>query len=136
MLYRFARLLQRWPRCHIMTVGINAHAGERCRFFSSQRVEFDNILHLVPKKGDAPCAVFIMGGEDFQTIPAHAKIAALKGGIIAFILQRHQLADNLLPVCDLPLFQVENHRRIGFNRPDAIDAGNRGDDDHIIAFEQ
>ncbi len=35
-----------------------------------------------------------------------------------------------------PCFEREGHRRIGLDRADAVDAGHRGDDDHVVALEQ
>ena len=33
-------------------------------------------------------------------------------------------------------FQLHHHARIGLDRADAVDAGDRGDDDDVVAFEQ
>jgi hypothetical protein len=36
----------------------------------------------------------------------------------------------------LPDDQVLGHRAVGLDRADAVDAGDRGDDDHVVAFQQ
>ena len=36
----------------------------------------------------------------------------------------------------MPDLQAEGHRRVGLDRADAVDAGDRGDDDHVVALEQ
>ena len=77
-----------------------------------------------------------MGREDFQIVALHAEIAARETGIVALILQRHQLADDLALVLDPALLHGEGHRRIGFDRPDAIEARDRRDDDDIVPLQQ
>jgi hypothetical protein len=51
-------------------------------------------------------------------------------------LQLGQPAQQALPLDLLADGQPEGHRRIGLDRPDAIDAGHRGDNDHVVALQQ
>jgi hypothetical protein len=45
-------------------------------------------------------------GEDLQIVAAHAEIAAREGGIVALVLQRDELADDLALVDALwPFFR-------------------------------
>ena len=60
----------------------------------------------------------------------------MKRLIIAAILLANQIGDDLALVIGLASFQVLCHRAIGLDRADAIDARYRGDDDHVIAFQQ
>ena len=71
-----------------------------------------------------------------EIVAAHPEIAAGKAGVVALVLQGHQPSDDLAAVGGLALFQREGHRRIGFDRADAIDARYRCHDDHIIALQQ
>ncbi len=54
----------------------------------------------------------------------------------ALVLQRHEVGDELALVDALALLQREGHRRIGLDRADTVDARHRGDDHHVVAFEQ
>ena len=105
-----------------MAVGVNAHTVQLRASIASQRVELGDFLNLVTKETDAPCRVFIMRREDFEIVAAHAEIAAAKGHVVALILQRNQLADQFALIDAFALFQVENHRGVGFHRPDAVNA--------------
>jgi hypothetical protein len=69
-------------------------------------------------------------------IAAHAEGAALEGGVVAAVLQRDQLLKPRWSSSLSPGDHVLGHGRIGFDRADAVDAGHRGDDDHIVAFQQ
>ena len=51
-------------------------------------------------------------------------------------MQRHQVGEQRALVEPLAALDRERHRRIGLDRADAVDARHRGDDDHIVAFEE
>ena len=77
-----------------------------------------------------------MGGPDLQTVAAHPEGTAGKGLIVAAVLLGDQFGHDVTLVVHLAGLQVLRHGRIGFHRPDAVDAGHGCDDDHIIAFQQ
>ncbi len=133
---RLARLLQRRSRGHIVRVRIDADMVEVGDLFPRQRVELGDLLDLVAEEADPPGHIFIVRGEDFEAVAAHAEIAARERLVVALVLECDELADDLAVVDALPFLEVEDHRRIGLDRPDAIEARYRGDDDHIVAFEQ
>jgi len=130
------RLFHRRPRRHIMRIGKDPHPVEAHALLAGQRIEFDNLLDLVAEETDPPGHVLIMGGEYLEIVAPHPEIAAREGLIIALILQRHQLADDIPLIDRLFLLQIEDHRRIGLDRADAVETGHRCHDDHVIALEQ
>ena len=136
MLDRLARLLERRPGRHIMRIGEHADGFERRCLAPGQRIEFDNLLDLVAEEGNAPRAILIMRRENLQIVALDAEIAAREPGVVALVLQRDELADDLALVGAVALLQVEDHRRIGFDRADAVEARHRGDDDHVVTFEK
>ena len=85
---------------------------------------------------DAPGAVFVVRREDIDGVAAHAERAAEEIALRALVLQRHQVGEQLALVDLAALLEREGHRRIGFDRADAVDAGHRGDDDDVVALEQ
>ena len=133
---RAHRLLQRRARRHIVRVGVDLDAVEARRLLAGQRVELDDLLDVVAEERHAPGGVFIVRRKDLQAVAAHPEIAARERLVVAPVLQRDQLADDLALVGALALLQLEGHRRVGLDRADAVQAGNRGDNDHIIALEQ
>ena len=75
-----------------------------------------------PKKLTAPRGVLIVRREDLEAVAAHPEIAAREGLVVAPVLQRDELADDLALVLDRALLQAEGHRRIGLDRADAVEA--------------
>jgi hypothetical protein len=73
--------------------------------------------------------------EDFEIVALHPEIAAHEGGVVALILERDELADDLALVDALTFLQVEDHRRIGLDRADTVEARHRGDDDDVVALQ-
>ena len=120
----------------MVAVGENLHIIEARDLLARQRIELDDVLDLVAEEADAPGRILIVGRENLQIVALHTEIAAGEAGIVALILERDQLADDLALVLDLPLLHREGHGRIGFDRPDAIKAGHRRDDDDVVPFEQ
>ena len=136
LLDRLDRLQQRRARRHIMAVGVDFDEFEVLRLLAGQRIEFGDRFDLVAEEADAPGAVFIMGGEDFDRVAAHAKHAAREIAERALVLQRDEIGDELALVDLLAELQREGHRGIGFDRAYAVDAGDRGDDDDVVALQQ
>ena len=133
---RLHRLLHRRAGGHVVRIGVDLDVIERRDLLAGQRVELDDLLDLVAEEADPPGHVLIMRGEDLQAVAAHAEIAAREGRVVALVLERDELADDLALVDALALLEVEGHRRIGFDRADAVEARDGGDDDHVVAFEQ
>jgi len=133
---RFHRLFQRRARGDVVRIRIDADIIEVRDLLPGQGIELGNLLDIVAKEADPPGGVLIMRWEDFEAVATHPEIAALKRRVVALILQGDELADDLPLVDHLPFLQVEDHRRIGFDRPDAIEAGHRRHDDDVVALQQ
>jgi hypothetical protein len=136
VLDRLHRLLQSRPRRHIMRVRINLDVIERRHLLPRQRIELDDLLDIVAEEIDAPGGVLIMGGENLQIVATDPEIAAREGLVVALVLERHELADDLALIDDIALLQREGHRRISLDRADAVEARDRGDDDHVVPFQE
>ena len=72
---------------------------------------------------------------DFDHVAADAERAAAEI-LSAVVLNLHQLAQHGFARDGLALFEHQHHAVVGFRRADAVDAGNRGDDDHVAALEE
>ena len=133
---RLDRLHQRRPRRHIVRVGVDLDEFELVLLVAGERIEFLDILHGVAEQIHAPGAVLIVRREDVDDVAADAEGAAGEIGLGALVLQRDEVGDQLPLVDPLALLQREGHRGIGFDRADTVDAGDGGDDDDVVAFEQ
>ena len=133
---RLHRLFQRRAGRDVVRIGEHADVIEAGHLLASQRIEFHDLLDIVAEERHAPRGILIMRREDFEIVALHAEITALKRHVVALVLQRDQLAHDLALVDHLTFLQIEDHRRIGFDRTDAVQARHRRDDDHVVAFEQ
>ena len=119
-----------------MGIRIDLHEFQILHLAACQRIEFHDGLDLVAEEADAPGAVFIMGGEEFDGVAAHAEHAAREIAAAALVLQGHEIGEQLALVDLLAHLQGEGHGRIGLDRTDAVDAGHGGHDDDVVALQQ
>jgi hypothetical protein len=100
-----------------MRVGVYLDAVQARHLLAGQRIELDDVLDLVAEEVHAPGGVFIMAREDLQIVAAHPEVAAGEGLVVALVLERDELPDDLALVDGVALLQRENHRRIGLDEP-------------------
>ena len=129
------RLQQGRPRRHVMAVGVDLDRLQRGGLLAGQRVDLVDRLDLVAEQRDAPGAVLVMRREQFDRVAAHAEGAADEIVVVAPVLQFDEARQQLGAVDPVALGQRQGHLRIGLDRADAVDARDRGDDDHVAAFE-
>src|SRR5690606_23521316 len=98
---------------------------------AGQRVDLGDGLDLVAEQGDAPGGVLVVGGEDLDGVAADAEGAAHEAGVAALVLQLSKGAQQLALVDLLALPEVDGHGGVVFDRADAVDAGDGGDDDDV-----
>jgi len=96
------RLIERRARRHIVRIGVEGDFFELAGFLARQRVELRNAFDLVAEHGNAPGAVFIVRREDLDGVPAGAEIAARESVVIALVLKRHEIGEELLAGQFLP----------------------------------
>ena len=130
------RLQQRRPRRHVVRVGVDFHEFQLVGLLPGERIEFVDRFHLVAEQRYPPGAVLVVGGKNLDGVAAHAERAAVKIAGRAFVLQGHQIGEQRALVEAFAALERKRHRRIGLDRADAVDAGHRGDDDHVVALQQ
>ena len=136
-LHPLDRLQQRRARRHIMRIGVDFDELEVLRLHTRKRIELDDRLDLVAEHPDAPGAILVVSGEHFDRVAAHAEQPAREiAGLHALVLQRDEILDELALVDLVAELQGKGHRGIGLDRADAVDAGDGGDDDDVVALEQ
>ncbi len=77
-----------------------------------------------------------MGGEDFDRVAANAEGAALKIHFAALVLLCHEVGEQLPLIQPVADAHLKSHCRIGLDRTDTVDAGDRGNNDDVVALEQ
>ena len=127
-------LVHRWFWRHVMAVGIDADLFKRAGFFARQRIKLGDRLQLFAEKRQLPGPVLEVRGKNLERIATHPEGSALKGVIVAPVLLRNQIGNNLALVIDAARLQILRHCAVGFDRADTIDARHRRHDDHVITF--
>ena len=130
------RLLQRGLGRHVVAVGVDLDRLQGSCLGAGQGIELDDALDLVAEEGDAPAPVLEVRGEELDHVAAHAEGAAVEVGVVAAILQLDELLQEEVAVEHLAEAQGDRHLRIGLDRADAVDAGDRGHDDDVVALQE
>ena len=100
-----------------------------------QRVEVLQALDLVAEE-HGPEGRLLVGGEDLQRVAAHAERAAAERLVVAVVLERDELAQELVAVDRAALDQHLAVGVVGLGRAEAEDGGHRGDDHDVAAGEE
>ena len=102
---------------------------------AGQRVEVLDALDLVAEERD-PVGRLGVGGHDLQHLAAHPEGAAAEDRVVALVLDFDQLAQDLVAVDLLADLEELHFFVVDLRRADPVDAGHRGDDDHVAAGEE
>ena len=119
-----------------MRVGVDADARQRVGAGAGQRVELADRFELLAEEGEPPGAVLEVGRPDLERIAADPEGAAGEALVVAAVLLLDEVGDDAALVVGLADDEVLGHRAIGLDRADAVDAGDRGDDDDVVALQQ
>src|SRR3546814_19703107 len=84
-------------------MGKDADIVEVGDLLARQRVELGDLLDLVAEEADAPRHILIMRRKYLQAVAADAEIAARERLVVALVLERDELSDDLAIVGDLAL---------------------------------
>ena len=123
-------------RRDVVAVGVEPDLVEPAGALAGERVELGDALDLVAEHRQAPGAVLEMGREDLDRVALGAEGAAGEVELVAAVLQLDQGAQQPLALDLLALLQGQRHPGVGLGRADAVDAGDRGHDDDVVALEQ
>ena len=129
------RALDRLVPGHVVGGGPDRDVVDRVEHLAGQRVEVLDPLDLVAEQGD-PVGGLGVGGHDLQHLAADPEGAAAQHRVVALVLHLHQLAQHLVAVDRGPDLEQLHFFVVDLRRADPVDAGDRGDDDHVAAGEQ
>ena len=102
---------------------------------AGERVEVLDPLDLVPEQLH-PVGALGVGGMDLEHLAADAEVAAREVGVVAHVLHPDELAQRRVAVDPLALLEQQHLLLVELGRADPEDAGDRRDDDHVLAREQ
>ena len=129
------RAIQRLVLGHVMGGGPDGDVVDLVEDLARQRVEVLDTLDLVAEEGD-PVRRLGVGRHDLHQLTAHPEGSAPQRRVVALVLHLHQLAHDLVAVDLLADLEELHFFVVDLRRADPVDAGDRGDDDHVAAGEQ
>ena len=129
------RALERLVAGHVVRGRPDRDVVDRVEDLAGQRVEVLDPLDLVAEEGD-PVGGLGVGGHDLQHLAADPEGAAAERRVVALVLHLDQLAQHLVAVDLLADLEELHFFVVDLGRADPVDAGDRGDDDHVAAGEQ
>src|SRR5438094_1342558 len=102
---------------------------------SRQRVEVLQALDLVAEHRHAEGGLLV-GGEDLERLPAHAERPAAERRVVTAVLDRDELAQEVVAVDHVALAQDLHVHLVGLGRAEAEDGADAGDDDDVAPGEE
>ena len=135
ILNRLHRAQHRVARRDVVRRGVNREARHFLHHFSGQRVKQLDRLDFIVKHAQTNRQIGVLGGENIDRIAAYAKSPTRKIQLIAVVLHRCQLADNLTLRNFVILAHDQNHAVVFLRIADPIDARNGTDNDGIAPLQ-
>jgi hypothetical protein len=87
---------------------------------AGQRIECDELVDLIAEQVD-PDRVLFVRGEHLDGVAAHPERAASEIVVVPFVLNLHELSQDLLTPDPLPPRQRQQHPVIRLGRSEAVD---------------
>jgi hypothetical protein len=103
-------------------VGVDLDCVEFGGLLARERIEFVDRLDLVAEHRDPPAAILVVCREEFNRVPPYPEGAAGEACLVAPVLERHEVCEQLVAREMLAGLDAEGHRRVGLDRADAVDA--------------
>ena len=107
---------------HVMRRRVDRDALQLANHLAAQRIDFVQRLDLVAEELDSYRALLFVGRKNLDRVAAHPERPAMKIVVVALILDVHQLAQHLVAVDSLPLFEEHQHLEIDLGLAEAVDA--------------
>ncbi len=121
---------------YVMRGGIDRDALELANHLAAQRIDLVQRLDLIAEKLDPHRPALFIGREHLDRVAAHAEGPAMEIVVVALVPDIHQLAQHPVAIESLPLLDKHQHVEVHFRLAKPVDAGDRGDDQNIVALQQ
>ena len=103
---------------------------------AGERVELDDLLQLVAEERQPPGAVVKVRREHLDGVAAHPEGTARERLVVALVLQRDEVCQQLALGDALADLELEGHGGVGLHVADAVDARHRRHHDDVVALQQ
>src|SRR5581483_1000503 len=120
----------------VVALGVDVDRVELGEDLAGERVDLADLVDLVAEELDAESAVLLVRGDDVEHVAARAEGAAVEVGVVPLVLDLRERAEHLVALDGLAAAERDAEAEVGLGRAEAVDARDRGDDDHVPAREQ
>jgi hypothetical protein len=102
---------------------------------AGQRRDLHDTLNLIAPEFN-PERRLLISRLNLQGVTSNTESASREIIVVSFILHIHQTSDDLVSIISLALLNTEGKAAILLRFSQAVDAGDRGNDDHISPCEE
>ncbi len=127
--------LRALARRHEVRLGENGHLVVPFQRLAGQRIERDQLFHLVAEQLNPDTQLFVRG-IDVHDVAPHAEGPPAELVIVSLVLDLDELAEDLVAPDRLAALERQHHAVIRLGRPQTINARHTGDDDDVAPLEQ
>ncbi len=121
---------------HIVARGIDRRVVQDAGRGTGDDVDLADAVHLVAEKLDADSPVVRVSREDLHRVAPDAEHIALEGEVVSLVADVDELAQQLVKAARLAGAQGDDHVGVVDRVAQAVDAGDRGDHDHVAPLKE
>ena len=130
------RALQSLAWRYVVRLGVNRDARDAAAHFAGQRIEVADILDFVVEELYADRFPLGFGREHVENVAAHPERALPQFRLVAGVLQVRQASQQLALIDPVAPHEVQDHLEVGVRIAQAVDRGNGGHHDRVLAFHE
>ncbi len=119
-----------------MRLGVNGQARDLPVHLAGERIEVAELFHLVVEQLDADRLALRFRRKHVDDLAAHPVGAALELVVVARVLHLRQPAQDEALVVLVAPGQVQHHGQVGGRVAQAVNGGDRGHDERVVALQQ
>ena len=123
-------------RRHIVARRIDGNMVQHAGRIAGDDVDLTDPVDLVAEELHPDRLVVGIGREDFEAVAPDAELVALKGQVVAFIADLHQLPQQVVEIPGLSRPQRNHHVGVVDGVSQAVDAAHRRHHNHVPALEE
>ena len=116
--------------------GVEGVVGELESDGAGEDVDDGDAVDFIAEEFDADGFGIEVGGDDLDDVATGAEGAALEDDVIALVEHVDELGEEKFAGDLATDFEGEHHAFVVFGRAEAVDAGDGGDDDDVLAAEE
>ena len=125
-----------FPRRHVMGLREHRKAWHPVDDFAGEGIKRREVLDFIVEQLHPHRLRFRFRGKDVHHVAAHPVGAALKGHVVARVLQFRQPREDVALIDTVAPVEVQHHAQVGLRVAQAVDGGDRGNDQGVTPLKE